>query len=78
MKILNLENLKLIFKKCWSKETSYPSAKKDWSSKNPSLGQCAVAPLIIQDIFGGDLLYCKHQSLIEPEVNFRLRKFLFR
>ena len=58
-------NIKLIYealKKSWSKETSYPSTQKDWSDKNPAFGQCAVTVLVVQDYFGGELLYCKHHN----------------
>ena len=48
------------FQKSWSKETCYPKLQKKWSPQNPALGQCAISALIIQDYFGGDLLYCKH------------------
>jgi len=49
-------------KKSWSKETSYPSTQKDWSDKNPAFGQCAVTVLVVQDYFGGEILYCKHYN----------------
>lgn len=58
-------NIKLIYealKKSWSKETSYPSTQKDWSNKNPAFGQCAVTALVVQDYFGGELLYCSHYN----------------
>ncbi len=41
-------------KASWSKETSASPDK--WSKDNPSLGQCAVTALVIQDLKGGDLL----------------------
>ncbi|GAH68216.1 unnamed protein product, partial [marine sediment metagenome] len=44
----------------WSKETCYPPNQKDWSNKNPAFGNCAITALIVQDYFGGELLYCKH------------------
>lgn len=37
----------------WSAETS---ADDRWSPENPALGQCAVTALVVQDIYGGDLL----------------------
>lgn len=58
-------NIKLLYealKKSWSKETSYPLTQKDWSDKNPALGQCAVTVLVVQDLFGGKILYCKHYN----------------
>ena len=57
---MDLKLLESILQKCWSKETCYPPIQKNWSPKNPALGQCAVTALVIQDYLGGDLLYCKH------------------
>lgn len=47
-------------RKSWSKETCYLPYQKDWSIQNPAFGQCAVTALIVQDYFGGKILYCKH------------------
>jgi len=35
------------------------TAQGAWSSKCPSLNQCAVTALVIQEYFGGDLLRCE-------------------
>lgn len=40
-------------RRAWSADTS---AADDWSSSNPSLGQCAVTALVVQDAHGGDLI----------------------
>jgi hypothetical protein len=39
----------------WSEET----AAGEWQKACPSLNQCAVTALIVQDYLGGDLLRCK-------------------
>lgn len=39
----------------WSGETSYCD---DWSSSNPSSGQCAVSALVLQDYCGGEIRRC--------------------
>lgn len=31
---------------------------EEWSTKDPSVGQCKVASLVFQDIFGGGLVVC--------------------
>lgn len=41
--------------KSWSRETSYCSA--EWNESNPSFGQCAVTALIVNDYFGGDIVW---------------------
>ncbi len=45
-----------LFKKAWTKETCYPGSKDKWSEKIPEIGQCAITALIIQDLFGGDIV----------------------
>jgi len=51
---LNLEKLKDLLKKSWSKESSaYPES---WTPKNPAWGQCLVTALLIQDYKGGKIL----------------------
>lgn len=37
----------------WRADTSATPGR--WSPENPSLGQCAVTALIVQDLFGGEL-----------------------
>lgn len=44
----------------WARETSADPG--GWSSSNPAWGQCAVTALIVQDMFGGELLRCKVDS----------------
>jgi len=38
----------------WGIDTTL--SPSDWSTDNPSRGQCVVSSLIVQDYFGGDLL----------------------
>ena len=38
----------------WSEDTSSPD--NDWTPDNPSCGQCDITSLVVQDLFGGDLL----------------------
>lgn len=40
-------------RRAWGGDTS---ADENWTPENPELGQCAVTALILQDIFGGELL----------------------
>lgn len=40
--------------RAWTKSTSADPER--WSRQNPALGQCAVTALVVQDLFGGDLL----------------------
>lgn len=45
--------------KAWCRETAHPSYQSQWSADNPSMGQCLVTALIIQDKYGGDIYSCK-------------------
>jgi hypothetical protein len=38
----------------WAARTSHDAA--GWAPERPSYGQCAVSALVIQDIFGGELM----------------------
>lgn len=55
-----MERLKEILRESWNMETCYPPERKNWSKENPAWGQCVVTALIVQDYFGGDIVYCKH------------------
>lgn len=45
--------------KAWCRETAHPSYRDKWSEDNPSVGQCLVTALAIQDKYGGDICSCK-------------------
>ena len=47
---MNLLDLEKALKKSWCKETSY--CPNEWNELNPSLGQCAITALIVNDYFG--------------------------
>ena len=51
------EQLEKLIKESWSIETCYPPLQSKWSAMNPSLGQCAVTSLLLQDYLGGEILY---------------------
>lgn len=59
---MHLGDIKKAIIESWDKDTCYPEYADEWTQENPSYGQCAVTALIIQDYFGGDLLYCKHNN----------------
>jgi len=59
MERIDKKFLKEAFGKSWSRETSYPRTKDQWSKANPSFGQCAVTSLIINDLYGGKIVYNK-------------------
>ena len=46
-------------RKAWCRETAHRSYRDKWSKDNPSVGQCLVTALIVQDKYGGDIYSCK-------------------
>jgi hypothetical protein len=56
---MDLEIIHSALKNAWSKETSYPKDSSEWSPANPSIGQCAVTSLIVNDLLGGEILFSK-------------------
>jgi len=57
MESVDKKSLREAFLKSWSRETSYPRTKAQWSTKNPSFGQCAVTSLVVNDLYGGKIVY---------------------
>ena len=37
----------------WCPETCAPRMRGEWTSDNPTLGQCSVTAFLMQDLFGG-------------------------
>jgi len=44
-----------ILQKSWCKETS--SDSDNWTEDNPAWGQCAITTVLIQEMFGGEILH---------------------
>ncbi len=51
-----LEELKKVIEISWSKETCYPTLQDTWNKQNPSIGQCAITTLIVNDFLGGKIM----------------------
>lgn len=54
---MELNELEEIIRKCWCKETS--ADMQNWTEENPAWGQCAVTALVVNDYFGGKLLWAE-------------------
>lgn len=54
-RVETLGSLYLVLRKCWSKETAYPSCQKEWVPKDPTYGQCAITAMLVYDMFGGTI-----------------------
>jgi len=46
----------------WGKDTCYPPLKDKWTEECPELGQCAVTALLIQEEYGGDIVFNKEYN----------------
>lgn len=80
---MDINKLKSLLETSWSKETCSPGLRNNWSSDNPSLGQCAISALIVNDFFGGKIMRCMASSgshyynLIDDEiVDLTVEQFL--
>jgi hypothetical protein len=49
-----LTEIEAAIRSCWSLDTADP--EDGWTPDNPSRGQCDVTCLVVNDIFGGDIL----------------------
>ena len=56
MVFASLLEVERVIRAGWSSETCDPLALDEWSPEAPARGQCAVTALIVQELFGGDLL----------------------
>ena len=82
---MEIEELKQIITYCWNEETCSPGLKENWCEENPSLGQCAITTLIVNDFFGGKIMRCMtpsgshYYNLIDNEViDLTVEQFLGR
>jgi len=57
---MQIKTLEKVIRESWNRDTCYPGCVDQWNPENPSFGQCAITALVVQDYFGGELLYCKH------------------
>ena len=50
---MDINELKQILIKSWSRVTCSPRLMEKWSEENPSLGQCEITAMIVKDALGG-------------------------
>lgn len=50
----NKPTLREVLEQCWDRDTSATPSR--WRRDRPSIGQCAITALLIQDCWGGELL----------------------
>ena len=49
----------------WCADTCAPRMRDEWSTHNPTLGQCSITAFLMQDIFGG-----KVYGILRPGGNY--------
>lgn len=54
---MNISRFLKFLQKSWFPETSKTPEK--WSEENPAIGQCAVTALVVQDYFGGEIVWAE-------------------
>ena len=59
---MEINELKQLLLKSWDAETCVPGLRSEWTNDNPSLGQCAITALIVNDFFGGKIMRCMASS----------------
>jgi len=52
----NLLDLDKALRASWAADTCSPDDQADWQSGNPAWGHCDITALIVNDVFGGDLI----------------------
>jgi hypothetical protein len=68
----SLAEIDALLRSCWSHETCDPVDQADWSEAEPARGHCAVTALVLQDLFGGELLVAevRHQDGTRQGVHY--------
>ncbi|MCJ1681524.1 hypothetical protein MTF65_30045 [Streptomyces sp. APSN-46.1] len=52
----NLLDLDRALRASWAADTCSPDNQAEWQPRNPAWGHCDITALIVNDIFGGDLM----------------------
>lgn len=80
---MEIGELKQLLSCSWEKETCAPGLRDEWNEKNPSLGQCAITALIVNDIYGGKIMRCMastgshYYNIVDDElVDLTVEQFL--
>ena len=80
---MELGELKSYLIDAWDKDTCSPGLRSSWDESNPSLGQCAITALIVNDYYGGKIMRCiassgsHYYNMIENElVDLTVEQFL--
>lgn len=82
---MEIEELKQLLVESWDKDTCSPGLREEWNEENPSIGQCAITALIVNDYFGGKIMRCMayngshYYNMIDDElIDLTVEQFLGR
>ena len=80
---MEIGQLKQILIQSWDLRTCSPGLRDKWNEENPSIGQCAITALIVNDFFGGKIMRCMvssgshYYNIIDDElVDLTVEQFL--
>jgi len=80
---MEIEELKQWLLQSWDLKTCSPGLKDSWNKENPSLGQCAITALIVNDFFGGKIMRCMastgshyYNIIGDKQVDLTVEQFL--
>ncbi len=80
---MGIGQLKQLLIQSWNLETCSSELRDKWIKENPSLGQCAITTLIVNDFFDGKIMRCMASSgihyynIIDDElVDLTVEQFL--
>jgi hypothetical protein len=54
--MLTLADVERVVRTSWGADTCDPVDRADWHAGNPARGQCGVTALVLNDLFGGELV----------------------
>ena len=57
MILWSLIHVERAIRAAWGPDTCAPEDIPDWCSDNPARGQCGTTALVLNDFFGGDLMW---------------------
>jgi hypothetical protein len=69
---MNYSDLEKVLENSWSKFTSSDPFK--WSKNNIAYGQCAVTSLVVQDYFGGEIVWANAILPDKSEISHYFNK----
>ena len=67
--LVKWRELELALSHLYSADTCCPGLRDRWSADNPTLGHCIVVALIVQDHFGGEIVYDKKNRHYWNRIN---------